>query len=146
MGASIVALLLWAGPAAEARAQEAERPEPTLEVLGRPDRPQAAEAGANEMYIDFEDAPLQDVIRAISLHTGLNFEFDPASVNQRVTVVAHHPVPADMALDILETILSSRNLQLLATLEGNMYRIIPRNPATADKLPMTTGKMTRNRC
>lgn len=140
MGASIAALLLWAGPAADVRAQDAEPPPPTLEGLGAPDRPQAAEAGANEMYIDFKDAPLQDVIRAISLHTGLNFEFDPASVNQRVTVVAHHPVPADMALDILETILSSRNLQLLETLDGNMYRIVPRNPATADKLPMTTGK------
>jgi len=137
IGAPAAALLLCASFAWDARAQDEERPEPTIEALGRPDRPQAAEADANEMYIDFEDAPLQDVIRAISLHTGLNFEFDPASVNQRVTVVAHHPVPADMALDILETILSARQLQLMRTLNGNMYRIIPRNPATADKLPMT---------
>src|SRR5690349_11374648 len=137
IGAPVAALLLSACLMPAARAQNDEKHEPTMEELGKPDRPQAAEAGPNEMYIDFEDAPLQDVIKAVSLFTGMNFEFDPATVNQRVTVVAHHPVPADMALDILETILSARQLQLVKTLNGNMFRIIPKNPAQADKMPMT---------
>lgn len=139
IGAPAAALLLSACLVPAAWAQDEPRPTPTIEELGHPDRPQTAEAGPNEMYIDFEDAPLQEVIRAISLHTGLNFEFDPATVNQRVTVVAHHPVPADMSLDILETILNARQLQLVRTLNGNIYRIIPRNPAQADKLPLTVG-------
>ncbi len=140
IGAPAAALLLSVCLLPAVYAQEEPKPEPTIQELGKPDRPQAAEAGPNEMYIDFEDAPLQDVIKAISLFTGLNFEYDPATVNQRVTVVAHHPVPSNMALDILETILSARQLQLVKTLDGNMFRIIPKNPASADKLPLTINK------
>jgi general secretion pathway protein D len=139
-----VLLLSWCiAPQLQAQDQPADQPDPTIETLGEPKRPQDAEAGPNEMYIDFEDAPLQDVIRAISQQTGRNFEFDPNTVNQKVTLVAHHPVPKEMAFEILETILAAppRNLQIVKTLEGNLYRIIQRVPGQgADKMEISSGK------
>jgi len=118
------------------------KPDPTIETLGAPKRPQDAEAGPDEMYIDFQDAPLQDVIRAISQQTGRNFAFDPNTVTQKVTVVAHHPVPKEMALDILETLLAAppNSLQVVKTLDGNLYRIIQRAGQGSDKMEITSGK------
>lgn len=137
-------LLSWCiAPQLHAQDRPADQPDPTIETLGEPKRPQDAEAGPNEMYIDFEDAPLQDVIRAISQQTGRNFEFDTNTVNQKVTLVAHHPVPKEMAFEILETILAAppRNLQIVKTLDGNLYRIIPRAPGQgSDKMEITSGK------
>jgi general secretion pathway protein D len=140
-----VAGLLLLTLAWDGRAQDkaADKPAPTVEELGKPKRPQEVAAGPDEMYIDFDGVPLQDVIRAISAQTGRNFDYDPNLVSQKVTIVAHHPVPQKLALDILETILAAppRNLQILKTLDGNLYRIVPRTQQQgADKMPITSGK------
>ncbi len=136
-------LAIGLGPQAAAQEEPADRPSPTIESLGEPKRPQHAEAGADEMYIDFQDAPLQDVLQAIALQTGLNFDLDPNAVNQKVTIIAHHPIPKAMALDLLETVLAAptRNLQIVKTLNGNLYRIISRAPGQgSDKMEISSGR------
>ncbi len=82
-------------------------------------------------------------MRAISLQSGINILYDASVTGQKVTLVAHHPVPASLALPILETVLAANNLQLTKQLDGNLYRISARAPGTGgDKMPITSGKQT----
>lgn len=115
----------------------------TLEELGAPKRPQQQAQVENPIYIDFDNAPLIDVIKAIGLQTGRNFYVAPNAANIKVTVIAHQPVPGDLALDILEAILSANNLQMTRDVNGNLMRIDTANPAAADKLPITTGPQAK---
>ena len=92
------------------------------------------------MYIDFENVSLLDVISAIGVRTGRNFEVDPSLANQKVTIISHHPVPPDLAYDILESILASKNFVMLETLDGNLIKIVQRGQQQGnDKLQIYKG-------
>ncbi|MCH8205092.1 MAG: type II secretion system secretin GspD, partial [Candidatus Hydrogenedentes bacterium] len=83
---------------------------------------------------------LLDVISAIGVRTGRNFEVDPSLANQKVTIISHHPVPPDLAYDILESILASKNFVMLETLDGNLIKIVQRGQQQGnDKLQIYKG-------
>ena len=131
------------GSRAMAQDQNPVEPAPTLDELGSPARPETEGAASGLVRIDFKDAPLEEVVRAIALQAGINILYDAAVSGQKVTLVAHHPVPAELALPILETVLAANSLQLTKQLEGNLYRISPRAPGTGgDKMPITSGQGT----
>lgn len=139
-----LAALMVALPLAVAAQQDQQDTQVTLEELGEPKRPQEERELENPVYIDFEEAPLIDVIRAIGLQTGRNFDVDPNVAQQKVTVIAHHPVPADLSLEILESILAARQLQMVEAVDGNLIRVMPRNiQQGSDKLPMSVGERER---
>lgn len=91
--------------------------------------------------VQFEDAPLVDVIKTLARQAALNVIFDP-----RVTAVGpdgHSPYPAVSirlehvtAENVLEAILANNNLRLERDPRTKISRITVRDPAAAE--PLTT--------
>jgi type II secretory pathway component GspD/PulD (secretin) len=112
--------------------EQPQEPPTTLDELGAPARPQHQGPASGVVEVDFKEAPLEEVIRTISLQAGINIFWDTSVAGQKVTLVMHHPVPA-----------AANALQLTKQLDGNLYRISARAPGTgADKMPITSGKQT----
>ncbi len=117
-----------------------ESSRPSLEELANTERPLGGDTSQEDIYIDFENVSLLDVISAIGVRTGRNFEVDPSLANQKVTIISHHPVPPDLAYDILESILASKNFVMLETLDGNLIKIVQRGQQQGnDKLQIYKG-------
>jgi general secretion pathway protein D len=143
LAALALAWVAVSAPAAFAQQTDDVQPGPTLDEIGAPERPEEEGEAQGLVRIDFKDAPLEEVVRAIALQSGINILYDASVTGQKVTLVAHHPVPASLALPILETILAANNLQITKQLDGNVYRISARAPGIGgDKMPITSGKQT----
>lgn len=100
--------------------------QPAQDTLGNPRRPQEGATAQEPIDINFEDAALLEIIQMIGAQTGRNFEVDPSLGNQRVTIISHHPVPPDLAYEVLESVLATRNFAMVETLDGNLVKIVPR--------------------
>jgi len=74
---------------------------------------------------DFNDIPLTQVVESIGRMTGRNFNVDPSISSTHVTVITHDEIPPDMAYQVLESILASRNFAMVETLDGHMINIVP---------------------
>lgn len=107
--------------------------------LGNQYRPKTGEKETEPFWIDFEDTDLKTVIETIGLKTGRNFEMDPSVGQQKVTIISHHKVPPELAYEILESILASRELKMVETLDGNLVKIRPRAQKNAEKLSISVG-------
>ncbi|MDK1020184.1 MAG: type II secretion system secretin GspD [Candidatus Hydrogenedentes bacterium] len=141
-GLAIVVLATLAWPMAASAQQPGGQgaDTPTLEEMANPDRPRGGDPSQEPFYLDFDDVPLGTVIRAIGVKTGRNFVLDPGIGNQKVTIVSHDPVPAELAYDILESILAGQGFTMLETLDGNLIRIVPRTGQQGtDKLHIYKG-------
>ena len=78
-------------------------------------------AAAGDITLDFVDADLRDVVRAILGDIlNQNFVIDP-DVNGRVTLSTNHPIAAADLLPTLEAVLASQGVGLLAY--DTLYRI-----------------------
>lgn len=136
----MLAISLWQFSAMAQQEEESDRP--TLEELADSDRPRGNLASTEPIYIDFEDVSLLDVISAIGLKTGRNFEVDPNLANQKVTIISNHAIPGELAYDILESILAGRNFVMVETLDGNLVKIMPRAGTSGnDKLHIYKGSL-----
>ena len=113
-------------------------PTPTVkkeEVL-----PKTGETPKDPVSFDFIDAPLQEVIKSIGAMTGKNFDLaNQAIATTKVTIVTHDQIPADMAFQILESVLAARGLSIVEAIPGKLYRIVGTGEG-ADKLPISVGK------
>ena len=74
---------------------------------------------------DFNDLPLTQVVESIGRMTGRNFNIDPSISSTHITVITHDEIPPDMAYEVLESILASRNFAMVETLDGHMINIVP---------------------
>ncbi|HOV32461.1 MAG TPA: type II secretion system secretin GspD [Candidatus Hydrogenedens sp.] len=102
--------------------------------------PKTGETPSEPISFDFHDAPLYDVIAAISRLTGRNFDVDPNIGATTVTVITHDKIPPEMAYQVLESILSSRGFSMLETLDGKLIKIIATPDAVqSDKTPLIKG-------
>ena len=106
--------------------QTGQQQQPEQDALGNPRRPQEGAIAQEPIDINFEDAALLEIIQMIGAQTGRNFEVDPSLGNQRVTIISHHPVPPDLAYEVLESVLATRNFAMVETLNGNLVKIVPR--------------------
>jgi len=89
---------------------------------------------------DFENAELSQVIAAIAAATGRNFDLDPNIGSTPVTVITHSEIPAEMAFEVLESILASRGFSMVETLDGKLIKIIATGEAIpSDKTPLRRG-------
>ncbi len=107
---------------------------------GNPNRPMNQGTAQEPISVDFVDAPLSEVVKAIGVFTGRNFLLDPTISSQKVTIISHHKIPPDLAFDFLETVLTFQNFEVVEALDGNLVRIGPKNLSGSDKLPIFTGK------
>jgi general secretion pathway protein D len=107
---------------------------------GNPNRPMNQGTAQEPISVDFVDAPLSEVVKAIGVFTGRNFLLDPTISSQKVTIISHHKIPPDLAFEFLETVLTFQNFEVVEALDGNLVRIGPKNLSGSDKLPIYTGK------
>ncbi len=114
------------------------RPTPQQAVPYRPTpgRPISLEAN-NEISINFDNAPLLEVIDVMSRLTGKNFVIDPA-VKGTVTVIAPKRVPKEDAYDIFQSILELNGFSLVPM--GPITKVVPSRTATQKSIPVSVGR------
>lgn len=89
---------------------------------GGPFVPATAGDGGGSYRLNFENAQIGDVVRAILGDSlGLNYVIDP-NVNGRVTLVSARPVARDELLPTLEAILRMNQAALVT--DGAVYRVV----------------------
>lgn len=91
-----------------------------------------------EVSFDFNNAALSDVVAAIGRMTGRNFDVDPTIAQTQVTVITHDKIPPEMAYQVLESLLSSRNFSMVETLGGKLIKIVPTGESP-EKVPLVKG-------
>lgn len=90
---------------------------------------------------DFYEAPLFQVIESIAITTGRNFDVDPNIGATTVTIITHDEIPAEMAYEVLESILSSRGFSMVETLDGKLIKVISTPEAIqSEKPPLIKGQ------
>jgi general secretion pathway protein D len=82
-------------------------------------------AATEPIDINFDEAPLSEVVESIGRQTGRNFQADPQTLQQPVTIIAYNKVPGELAYQVLESVLASYNLKLVETIDGNLVKIVP---------------------
>jgi len=97
---------------------------------GKPEEP---------ITFDFNDAPLDTVVRSIGRMTGRNFDIDPAIANTRVTVITHDKIPPEMAYQVLESLLNSRGFSLVETIPDHLMKIVQTGVESGEKVPLVKG-------
>jgi len=120
-----VALMLTLGIRHDARAQENERTRP---ANGRMN---------GEISINFDNAPILEVIDIMSRVTGKNFIIDPV-VKGNVTVVAPKRVPKEDAYGVFESILELNGFSLVPV--GDIIKVVPSKSATQRSIPVRPGR------
>lgn len=99
--------------------------------------PAASSAQEEKVSLNFVNADIEEVVKAVSIITGRNFLIDPR-VKGTVNIVSSTPVPTSLAYDIL---LSALRLQGFAAVEsGGVTKVLPEAEA---KLHIGSGSDTR---
>ncbi|UCD57826.1 MAG: type II secretion system secretin GspD, partial [Candidatus Hydrogenedentota bacterium] len=91
----------------------------------------------NEISINFDNAPILEVIDVMSRVTGKNFIIDPA-VKGTVTVIAPKRVPKGEAYGVFESILELNGFSLVSV--GEIIKVVPSRSATQKSIPVSTGR------
>ena len=120
-----VALMLTFGIRHDAGAQENERTRP---ANGRVN---------GELSINFDNAPILEVIDIMSRVTDKNFIIDPI-VKGNVTVVAPKRVPKEEAYGVFESILELNGFSLVPV--GDIIKVVPSKSATQRSIPVRPGR------
>jgi len=139
------------GAMAQQQDREITRDQSQLERRGTPE---GLGPSGEPINIDYNDVELVDFIASMATQLGINVEL-PTNVQatgvgggQNITIIATEPVPAEKALALFESILSSRGLTLVETIGGSLYKIVPQSaqPGQAggatDKYPLFIGGST----
>jgi general secretion pathway protein D len=100
--------------------------------------PKEGQTPSEPVSFDFPDTPLSNVIESIARMTGKNFDVDPSIATQRVTVITHDKIPPEMAYEVLQSILYSRQLSLVPTLDGHLIKIVAIGESL-EKIPIKKG-------
>jgi len=119
-------------------------PERGADELGNLDRPINNGPATDFISIDFENAPLIDVIRGIGLQLGEVFIFGQgANVTTPISIISHKDLEPELAMELLITILDGYNLELVKKLDGNVFVVQTKQPSkNSDKLPLNIGSLT----
>lgn len=114
------------------------RPSPLQATPHRPTpgRPINLEAN-NEISINFDNAPVLEVLDVMSRLTGKNFVIDPA-VKGTVTVIAPKKVPKAEAYDVFQSILELNGFSLVPM--GTITKVVPSRTATQKSIPVSVGR------
>ena len=96
-----------------------------------------AQNGANEISINFENAPIIEVIDVMSRVTGKNFVIDP-TVKGSVTVIAPKRIPKNEAYGVFESILEMNGFALVPL--GSIIKVVPSRVATQKSIPVRRGR------
>lgn len=96
----------------------------------------AGASGADSVNLNFVDADLPSVVRALARYTSRNFVVDPR-VKGKLTLVSEKPVDPNTAYDML---LGALRMQGVAVVEVNgVSRVVPEADAKLQGAPVTDG-------
>ena len=87
---------------------------------------------------NFKDAQLYEIIEAVSVLTGRNFQID-ATVKGTVTLITNTPIPPELAYEVLESILQAQGFALVPSVDGNIIRVIQKRKAMSSDIPTGIG-------
>ena len=100
-----------------------------------------ANAEEEQVTLNFVNADIESVIKAVGLITGKNFVIDPR-VKGTINIVSAKPVPRDLTYQIM---LSALRLQGFTAIEGQgVVKIVPEADAKQN-FSVTTGKSFKAR-
>jgi general secretion pathway protein D len=94
-------------------------------------------AGGSDISINFDKAPVIEVIDIMSRVTGKNFIIDPG-VQGTVTVIAPKRVPRAEAYGVFESILAMNGFSLVPM--GSIIKVVPSRAATQKNIPVRKGR------
>jgi general secretion pathway protein D len=98
------------------------------------------DAGGNdEISINFDNAPVIEVIDVMSRVTRKNFVIDP-TVKGSVTVIAPTRVPKSEAYSVFESILEMNGFSLVPL--GSIIKVVPSRSAAQKSIPVRKGRET----
>ncbi|MCC6697636.1 MAG: type II secretion system secretin GspD [Candidatus Hydrogenedentes bacterium] len=103
-------------------------------------RPKSGEMQTEPIRLDFDNLDLGLVIQMLAPMIGKTFDVDQQVAAQKVTVVSHDEIPADMVYYVLESILASRGMKMIETVDGHLVKIRPVAEDVQDAPMVTDGK------
>lgn len=116
----------WAQPAGQQPAAGGgmdQTPQP-VEMSVDPNRPKFATPVEGTIQFDYREAPLIQVIEEFGAKVGKNYEIDQAAAQTTVTVITFAPISAELAEEILASILASHDYTMVPALDGNLIKIV----------------------
>jgi general secretion pathway protein D len=75
--------------------------------------------------LDVDNQDLSVVIQMLAPMIGKTIDIDQQVAAQKVTVISHDEIPSEMAYFVLESILASRGMKMVETLDGHLIKIRP---------------------
>ena len=105
-------------------------------------RMKSGETQTEPIRLDFDNLDLGLVVQMLAPMIGKTFDVDQQVAAQKVTVVSHDEIPAEMVYYVLESILASRGMKMVETVDGHLIKIRPIAEDTQDA-PMVTDGMQR---
>jgi len=94
------------------------------------------DAGGDRVELNFVDADLPAVVRALARFTGRNFVVDPR-VKGQLTLVSERPVDAQTAYDMLVGALRMQGVSVVDV--GGIARVVPEADAKLQGVPVESG-------
>jgi general secretion pathway protein D len=116
----------------------------TGEVVRSPARPSAVSQGKGEITLNFENAAINEVVRAVLGDIlGLNYAIAP-KIEGKITIRTSRPLTRAAALPALEEVLALHGVAIVKV--GNVYQVVPTAeapraatpPIVVDRLEMRT--------
>lgn len=106
-------------------AQQIGTPQQAPELPENEYRIKSGEPTDKPIRLDVDNQDLSVVIQMLAPMIGKTIDIDQQVAAQKVTVISHDEIPADMAYYVLESILASRGMKMVETLDGNLIKIRP---------------------
>jgi type II secretory pathway component GspD/PulD (secretin) len=98
--------------------------------------PPASGTNANELRLNFRNAPLEMVLNYLSDAAGFIIVLD-TRVNGNITVISSHPMTKDEAVDLLNSALNKNGYAAIRN--GRTLTIVDKNDAKTREIPVKTG-------
>ena len=100
--------------------------------------PPATGTNADELRLNFRNAPLEMVLNYLSDAAGFIIVLD-TRVNGNVSVISSHPMTRDEAVDLLNAVLNKNGYAAIRN--GRTLTIVDKNDATTRDIPVKTGNL-----
>lgn len=99
---------------------------------------EATTNGTGDLYINFRNAPIEEVLNYLSDAAGFIIELD-THVTGNVDIWSTHPVTRDEAFQLLNSVLNKNGYAVIREDEGRILRIVTHDTAIHMGIPVTVG-------
>jgi len=108
-------------PTAQSGSGDAPMEDEGLIVVDPNADPSTPQSRAVMLY--YPDRELKYVIEAIAEHLQINIDYAQEAANTPVNLITNQPIPSESLMFVLESILGAREMQILPTADGKLYRV-----------------------